>query len=294
MTMVIPFSAAGGVDIVGRIMGARLAEILGRPVIIENIGGAGGMIGSSRVAKSPPDGYQFVLGSVGTHAQNQTLYRNPLYNTATDFAPVALVAQQPILLAARNTMPVNDFKEFMAYAKANQSKMQYGSPGTGSSTHLACALLTSAMGTKITHIPYRGNVTQDLIAGRLDYQCPSGAVAVSLMEGKLAKVLATLTRERWPSAPNVPTAHEQGLTDFEAYIWFALFLPRGTPAPIVKKLNAAVVEAMNTPAVQARLKEAGATVAAPERRSPEYLQKFVASEIAKWAKSIKGAGIAID
>ncbi len=294
MTMVIPFSAAGGVDIVGRIMGARLAEILGRPVIIENIGGAGGMIGSSRVAKSPPDGYQFVLGSVGTHAQNQTLYRNPLYNTATDFAPVALVAQQPILLAARNTMPVTNFKEFMAYAKANQAKMQYGSPGTGSSTHLACALLTSAMGTKITHIPYRGNVTQDLIAGRLDYQCPSGAVAVSLMEGKLAKVLATLTRERWPSAPNVPTAHEQGLTDFEAYIWFALFLPRGTPAPIVKKLNAAVVEAMNTPAVQARLKEAGATVTAPERRSPEYLQKFVESEIAKWAKSIKGAGIAID
>jgi tripartite-type tricarboxylate transporter receptor subunit TctC len=252
------------------------------------------MIGSSRGAKSAPDGYQFVLGSVGTHAQNQTLYKNPLYNTATDFAPVALIAEQPILLAARNTMPVNNFKEFVAYAKANQSKMQYGSPGSGSSSHLACALFTSAIGTKITHIPYRGNVTQDLIAGRLDYQCPSGAVAVSLMEGKLAKVLATLTRERWTSAPDVPSAHEQGLTNFEAYIWFALFLPRGTPAPIVKKLNAAAVEAMNTPAVQARLKDAGATVVAPERRSPEYMQTFVESEIAKWAKSIKAAGIAID
>lgn len=294
MTMVIPFAAAGGVDIVGRIIGARLAEILGRPVVIENIGGAGGMIGSSRVAKAAPDGYQFVLGSVGTHAQNQTLYKNPLYNTATDFAPVALVAEQPILLAARNTMPVDNFKEFIAYAKANQGKMQYGSPGTGSSSHLACALLTSALGVKITHVPYRGNVTLDLIAGRIDYQCPTGAVAVPLMIGKQAKMLATLTRERWPSAPDVPTAHEQGITDFEAYIWFALFLPRGTPAPIVKKLNAAVVEALNTPAVQARMKEAGATVVAPERRSPEYLQKFVESEIAKWGKSIKAAGIAAD
>jgi tripartite-type tricarboxylate transporter receptor subunit TctC len=294
MTMVIPFAAAGGVDIVGRIIGARLAEILGRPVIIENIGGAGGMIGSSRVAKAAPDGYQFVLGSVGTHAQNQTLYKTPLYNTATDFAPVALIAEQPILLAARNTLPVDNFKEFIAYAKANQGKMQYGSPGSGSSSHLACALLTSAIDAKITHIPYRGNVTLDLIAGRIDYQCPSGAVAVPLMEGKQAKVLATLTRERWPSAPAVPSAHEQGLTDFEAYIWFALFLPRGTPTPIVKKLNAAVVEAVNTPAVQARLKEAGATVVAPERRSPEYLQKFVESEIAKWAKSIKAAGIVAD
>ena len=122
MTMVIPFAAAGGVDVVGRIMGARMAEILGRPVIIENVGGAGGMVGSSRVAKATPDGYQFVLGSVGTHAQNQTLYKNPLYNTATDFAPVALVAEQPIILAARNTMPAGNLAEFIAYAKANQAE----------------------------------------------------------------------------------------------------------------------------------------------------------------------------
>jgi tripartite-type tricarboxylate transporter receptor subunit TctC len=294
MTMVIPFSAAGGVDVVGRVMGARMAEILGRPIIIENIGGAGGMIGSSRVAKAAPDGYQFVLGSVGTHAQNQTLYKSPLYNTATDFAPVALVADQPIMLAARNTLPVSNLAEFTAYAKANQAKMQYGSPGSGSSSHLACALLTSAIGVKITHIPYRGNVTQDLIAGRIDYQCPTGAVAVPLIEGRLAKMIATLTRERWPSAPDVASAHEQGLTNFEAYIWFALFLPRGTPAPIVKKLNAAAVEAMNTPDVQARLRKLGATVAAPERRSPEYLQKFVENEIAKWATPIKAAGIVAD
>ncbi len=291
MTMVIPFAAAGGVDVVGRIMGARMAEILGRPVVIENIGGAGGMIGSSRVAKATPDGYQFVLGSVGTHAQNQTLYKNPLYNTTTDFAPVALVADSPIVLAARNGLPVNDLAEFIAYAKANQDKMQYGSPGSGSSSHLACALLTSAIGVKITHIPYRGNVTLDLIAGRIDYQCPTGAVAVPLIVGNQAKMIATLTRERWSRAPTLPTAHEQGLKDFEAYIWFALFLPRGTPTAIVQKLNAAAVEAMNTPAVQAKLAEAGASVVAPERRSPGYLQKFVENEIVKWAGPIKAAGI---
>ena len=179
MTMVIPFAAAGGVDVVGRIMGARMAEILGRPVIIENVGGAGGMVGSSRVAKARPDGYQFVLGSVGTHAQNQTLYKNPLYNSATDFAPVALVAEQPIMLAARNTLPADNLPEFIAYAKANQEKMQYGSPGSGSSSHLACALLTSAIGAQDHAHPlsHRRTSSQDLIAGRIDYQCPTGAVA---------------------------------------------------------------------------------------------------------------------
>ncbi len=293
MTMVIPFAAAGGVDVVGRIIGARMAEILRRPVIIENVGGAGGMVGSSRVAKAAPDGYQFVLGSVGTHAQNQTLYKNPLYNTATDFAPVALVAEQPIILAARNTLPAGNLPEFIAYTKANQAKMQYGSPGSGSSSHLACALLTSAIGAaKVTHIPYRtGGVVPDLIAGRIDYQCPTGTVAVPLIEGNQAKMIATLTRERWQRAPNLATAHEQGLADFEAYIWFALFLPRGTPTAIVQRLNAAAVEAMNTPAVQARLNEVGATIVAPERRSPEYLQKFVESEISKWAAPIRAAGI---
>lgn len=293
MTLVIPFNAGGGVDVVGRIMGARMSEILRRPIIIENIGGAGGMVGSSRVAKAPPDGYQFVLGSVGTHAQNQTLYKNPLYNTATDFAPLALVAEQPIILAARNSMPANNLAEFIAFAKFNQDKMQYGSPGSGSSSHLACALLTAAIGTpKIAHIPYRsGAVVPDLIAGRIDYQCPTGAVAVPLVEGKQARMIATLTRQRWQRLPELPTAHEQGLTGFEAYIWFALFLPRGTPPAIVRTLNAAAVEAMNTPAVQAKLHEIGATVVAPDRRSPEYLQTFVESEIAKWAGPIRAAGI---
>jgi tripartite-type tricarboxylate transporter receptor subunit TctC len=292
LTLVIPFGAAGGVDVVGRILAARMGEILGHTVIVENVGGAGGMIGSARIARATPDGYQFVLGSVGTHAQGQTLYKNPLYNSATDFQPVALVAEQPIVLAARNNLPANNLSEFIAYAKANQAKMQYGSPGTGSSTHLACALFTSEIGVKVTHIPFRNNATQDLIAGRTDYQCMSGAAAVPLVEGKLAKMIATLTRERWQRLPQLASAHEQGLKDFDAYIWYALFLPKRTPAPIVRKLHAAAAAAMETPAVQARFDKVGATVPAPDRRSPEYLQKFVESEIARWAGPIKAAGMA--
>ena len=184
LTIVIPFSAAGGVDVVGRIIAARMAELLGRPIVVENVGGAGGMIGSARIARATPDGYQFLLGSVGTHAQNQTLYKNPLYNSATDFAPIALVAEQPIVLAARKDFPANNLAEFIAYTKANQEKLQYGSPGAGSSSHLACALFTSAIGVKVTHIPYRTGATQDLIAGRTDYQCLTGAVAVPLARGQ--------------------------------------------------------------------------------------------------------------
>jgi tripartite-type tricarboxylate transporter receptor subunit TctC len=292
MTMVIPFAAAGGVDVVGRIIGARMSEILGRPIVFENVGAGGGMVGSARVSRATPDGYQFVLGSVGTHAQNQTLYKNPSYNSATDFTPVALVAEQPIVLAARKDFPPNNLPEFIAYTKAHQDKMQYGSPGTGSSTHLACALFTSAIGVKVTHIPFRSNATQDLIAGRTDYQCMSGAAAVPLIEGKMAKMIATLTRARWSRLPDLASAHEQGLTNFEAYIWYGLFLPKATPRPIVEKLHAAAVQAMETPAVQERFDRAGATLPTPDRRSPEYLQTFVESEIAKWAGPIKAAGLA--
>ena len=294
LTMVIPFSAAGGVDVVGRIMAARMSELLRRTIVVENVGGAGGMIGSARVARAAPDGYQFVLGSVGTHAQNQTLYKNPLYNSATDFAPLALVAEQPIVLAARKDFPAGNLAEFIAYTKSNQAKMQFGSPGAGSSSHLACALFNAAAGIQVAHIPYRTGATQDLIAGRIDYQCPTGAVAVPLVEGKLAKVIATLTRERFARLPDLASAHEQGLTDFEAYIWYALFLPKGTPAPIVRTLHAAAVAAMDTPGVQAKLNQIGATVPAPDRRSPQYLQKFVEREIARWAGPIKAAGLTMD
>jgi len=295
VTMVVPFAPGGGTDVLGRIVGRRLSEILGQQVIIENVGGAGGMVGSARVAKAAPDGYQFVLGS-RADAINQTLYKTPLYNLVADLAPVVLIAEQPTILVARKDLPAGNLQEFIAYAKANQSTMQMGSAGAGSTGHLDCRLLNAAIGIKVTHVPYRGGgpAMQDLIAGRIDYFCTLSATAMPQIEGGLIKVLAILTRDRSPVLPNLASAHEQGLTDFEATTWFGFFLPKRTPEPIIQRLHDTTVATMETSAVQERLKEVGAIVVAPERRSPEYLQKFVDSEIAKNAGPIKAAGISME
>jgi tripartite-type tricarboxylate transporter receptor subunit TctC len=295
VTMVIPFAAGGAPDLLGRILAPHLAEHLGRPVIIDNAGGAGGMTGSARVAKAAPDGYQFVLGTSGTHAANQTLSKRPLYNAATDFAPVALIADQPVLLVARKDLPVDTLPEFIAYAKANQASMQYGSAGPGSGTHLACVRLNMAIGINVAHVPYRGGTPamQDLVAGRIDYQCATGS-AIPQLESKTVKPIAILAKDRSSILPQLASAHEQGLTEFEAEVWFAIFLPKGTPPAFVQKLHAASLAAMNTPIVQERIKHIAASVVAPARRSPDYLQKFVESEIEKWAGPIKAAGVSMD
>ena len=296
MTLEVPFAAGGGADVMGRILAAGLSEALHQQVIVENIPGAGGMTGTARVARAAPDGYQIALGSVGTHAYNQTLYKKPLYNAVTDFAPVALIAETPQVLVTRKDFPAGDLRQFIAYAKANQAKMQYGSAGVGSPTHLACALLNAVIGVDVAHIPYRGAgpTMQDLIAGRIDYQCPNTTVAVPQVESSTVKALAIFTRERSPLLTDLPSTYEQGLTDFEASIWYALFLPKGTPAAIVAKLHDAIFAAVATPPIERRLREIGATVVRPERRSPDYLRAFVASEIEKWAAPIKAANLSGD
>jgi tripartite-type tricarboxylate transporter receptor subunit TctC len=295
MTMVIPFAAGGPQDVLGRILGQRMTEILGQTVIIENVGGAGGMTGSSRVAQAAPDGYTFVLGSVGTHAQNQTLFKQPLYDAATDFTPVALVAETPIALITRKDLPPNNFKEFVAYAKTNHAKMQYGSAGAGSATHLGCVVLNYVIGVDITHVPYRGTgpAMQDLQGGRIDYLCDIIATAKAQIDGGTVKGLAILTKERASVLPNLPTAIEQG-TDVQAYTWSAIFLPKGAPDAIVQKLNGAVVAAMKTPAVRERMEGLGATLVSDDRATPQYLSQFVKSEITKWAGPIKASGVTID
>ena len=292
VTMVVPLAAGSGLDIVGRTFAPKLGELLGQSIVVENVGAAGGMTGAARVAKAPPDGYQFLLGTVGTHAQNQSLYKRPLYNAATDFTPVALIAEQPTVLITRKDLPANNLAEFIAYAKANQAKMQYGSAGSGSAAHLACALLNATIEVRITHVPYRGGAgaMQDLLAGRVDFQCPATTIAAPQIEAKLVNPLAVLGKDRAPNLPAVASAQEQGLADFEAGIWYAVFMPPRTP--IVNKFHSALLTTIKTPAVKDRLKEIGATLVGPERRSPDYLQKFVVSEIAKWAALIKAAGLA--
>ena len=254
------------------------------------------MLGGSRVARAVADGYQLVLGNMGTHAANQTLYKAPLYNAAGDFAPVVLVAETPLLLLTRKDLPADSLPAFIDYARANQAKMQFGSGGVGSASHLACLLINLAIGIKVTHVPYRGAAPamQDLMAGRIDYQCPDSPTSVAQIESGTIKALAVLTAERSARLPNVPTAREQGLANVVASNWFAAFYPKDTPAPIVEKLRVAIVAAMDTPSLQNRMRDIGAELVGPERRTPEYLRAFVASEIAKWAAPIKQSGAIIE
>lgn len=293
LTMIIPFPAGGNADGVGRVVANRMGEILGQRVVVENVGGAGGMIGSNRVAQAAPDGYTFVLGTTGTHAQGQTLFKAPLYNVINDFTPLALIAEVPIALIVRKDLPAANFREFVEYTKANQSKMQYGSAGPGSAVHLGCVVLNSAIGTNVTHVPYKGSgpAMQDLLAGRLDFMCEFVSVGKPHVDSGSLRALAIMAKSRSPVMPGVPTAAEQGV-NLEAYTWNAFFLPRNTPAPVVRKLNDAVNQTMETRSVREHMERLGVSVVAPERRIPEYLAQFVRAEIEKWAGPIRAAGIA--
>jgi tripartite-type tricarboxylate transporter receptor subunit TctC len=293
LTMVVPFAAGGPTDVVGRIMAQRLGEILGYQVIVENITGAGGMTGALRVAQARPDGYQMLLGTVGTQAYNQTLYRKPLYNAATDFSPVALIAEQPLVLIVRKDLAAGTLAQFAALANAEADRLSFGSGGVGSATHLGCVLLNSAIGASARHVPYRGSspAIQDLTAGRIDYLCDAVATAQPQIKAGNVKAIAVLARKRSPVLPVVPTASEQGITDFEANNWIGLFLPPHAPEPIVRRLRDATVEAMETPQLRARIEALGTELVAPERTTPDYLRSFVTSEIAKWAAPIRASGV---
>ncbi len=295
ITMIIPFAAGGPTDVLGRIMAQRMGELLGQTIIVENIGGAGGMTGSKRGADAKPDGYTITLGTVGTHAQGQTLYKKPLYNAVSDFTPVGLIAEVPIALLVRKDLPAKDLKEFVAYSKANQAKMQFGSAGAGSATHLGCVVLNTAMGTDITHVPYKGTgpAMQDLVAGRIDFLCEIISTAKPQIDAGTVRALAIMTADRSPVLPTLATTREQGL-DVQAYTWNALYLPKGAPADIVKKLNDTMIAAMTTPSVLERLQGIGAQVVAADRRSPDYLATFTASEIKKWEAPIKASGVSIE
>jgi tripartite-type tricarboxylate transporter receptor subunit TctC len=296
ITVVIPFAAGGSFDTVGRIITARMQELLGQPVVIENVGGAGGIVGVKRVIAAEPDGYTVLFGTIGTHAYNQTIYKKRRYDAVADFTPVTLWSEQPMVLEARKDLPADTLAEFAALLKANGGKMQYGSAGVGSTTHLGCALLTSRLGVSVAHVPYRGGgpAVNDLLGGQLDYFCGNLGGAVPLIQAKQVKAIALLSRARSPLMPDLATAHEQGLTDLDVVTWTAFFLPKGAPKPIVEKLIAVTHAAMETPAIKTRMLEIGVTGVAPERRSPEYLAKFVADEVVRWEEPIKAAGLQVE
>jgi tripartite-type tricarboxylate transporter receptor subunit TctC len=295
ITLVVPFAAGGPVDTVSRIMTVRLGELLHQQVIVENMGGAGGMIGSARVAKAAPDGYTILLSGSAVLAMNQTLYKKPLYNSATDFEQVSLFADAARVLITRKDFPASTLPEFVDYVRAHQAKMRYGSAGVGSGTHVCAVLLNLAMGTKTTHVPYRGSgpAMQDLIAGRIDFIAEQIATALPHIKAGTVKAIATLGLTRAPGLENLPTAEEQGVKNLNCGAWISFSYPKGTPHAIVQKLAKATSEAVDTPAVRERLDGLGVVVPPPERRTPEYLTKFVVSETARWAVPIKESGVIV-
>ena len=293
MTLVVPFSAGGSSDAIARIVADGISNNLRQPVVVENVTGVGGLLGGSRVAKAAPDGYQFVIGNVGTFAQSQWLYKQPAYNAVTDFAPVALLTDETLVLVTRKDFPGDNLQQFIAYAKANQDKMHFASSGAGGSNHLACMLLNSTIGIEVTHVPYRNVVQglQDVMGGRIDYDCLSLPLALPQIAAKSVKPIAVLSKNRPKALPDLASADEQGLTGFDLPSWYALFLPAATPPAIVQKLNRATVAALQVPAIGERLQQIGGDVIAPERRSPEYLAQFLAAEIKKWEAPIKASGL---
>lgn len=296
LTLVVPFAAGGGVDTTARAFTPRLSELLGQQIVVENVGGGGGMVAGARVAKAAPDGYQLMMGTAGTHAINQSLHKRPLYNSATDFAPAGIAAHSFLILIARNDLPASTLPEFVAHANANASRMQFASAGTGSSTHVACLILNSAMGVTITHVPYRGTAIamQDLFAGRIDYICEPVSTALPHIRGGAVKAITGLGPRRAPVLPELPTASEQGLPGATMTSWLGFFFPRETPAAIVQRFSRALHDTLETPAMQTRLTSLGLVPASLDERTPEFAEKFVLAEIEKWGRPIRESGISAD
>ena len=269
VTMVVAAAAGGPIDVFTRIMAERMSPALGQRVVVENVGGGGGTLGGQRVARAAPDGYTSLLGTIATHTNPQLYGDKPLYDPLNDFVNVALIAEIPLILIVRKEFPANSFEEFVAYAKANPGKLNYGSAGVGSAAHLGCVMLDQALGAKIQHVPYRGTgpAMQDLLAGRIDFLCDIAVTAVQSIKGGTVKGLANLSARRSAVLPDLPTAAEKGYPTVQAYTWTALFLPKATPADIAAKLNRAAVAAMESPGLRERLNDLAATLVAPERRS---------------------------
>lgn len=296
ITMIIPFAPGGGVDASGRIQALRLGELLGQTVVVENVGAAAGTVGSLRVARAAPDGYTMLMGNSGTHAYSQGLRKNPPYNSVADFAPVGLVTESPRILLARKDLPVKNLQEFVKYVKANQAKMQFGSAGVGSGTHLPCELLNANLGVKVTHVPFKGAgpVMQELIAGRIDYFCDTIQTGAAQARAGAVKGLAVMSPRRVPIIPDLATTGEQGVPNVEATVWNGFFFPKGTPDAIVRRVNKAFNTMMEEPAMRKRLQELGLEILPPEQRTPEYLAKYLVEDVARWKKVIVQAGIPVE
>lgn len=287
---VVPFAPAGGSDLVARTVAAKLTEALGQPVVIDNRAGAAGNIGTDVVAKAPADGHTLLLGSNGPLAINPTLYAKLPYDAVRDFAPVSLVTVMPFVLVAHPSLPVKSVKELVALAKARPGQLNYGSPGNGSTTHLANELLKSMTGMQITHVPYKGVAPAaiDLVSGQV--QMMSGDLSTLLPHVKAGKMraLAVTSSRRSTLLPDMPTVAESGVPGYDATGWFGVLVPAGTPASVIDRLNAGIVKGVAAPDARQRLGAFGGDVATG---TPEQFASHIRTEAAKWGKVIRAIGL---
>jgi tripartite-type tricarboxylate transporter receptor subunit TctC len=292
VTVIVPFAAGGPTDVIARIVTDHMARTLGQTFVIENVVGAGGTTGITRAKRARNDGYTIAMGHLGTHAAAPSLYPNLQYDPVNDFEPVGLAAGTPILILARKDFPAKDLKEFSAYLKANETKVNAAHAGVGSVSFTTCLLLNSILKVKPTAVPYQGTgpSMNALVAGQVDYMCDQIVNAVPQVLGGTIKAYAIATEERNPSLPNVPTTKEAGMPEFQASAWNALFAPKGTPKAAVDKLSDALGKALDDETTRKRLLELGSDIPGKDRRGGPALTKLVTSEIAKWSPVIKAAG----
>lgn len=291
VTLIVPFAAGGPTDTISRIVAEHMSRTLGQQLVIENVVGAGGTTATTRAARAAPDGYTIETGHMGTHAAAVGLYPKLAYDPRKDFEPIGLIAGTPILILARKDFPAKDLKEFIAYVKANSSKLNEAHAGVGSVSFTTCTLLDHIIGAKPTRVPFTGTgpSMNALVSGQVDYMCDQIVNAVPQVLAGTIKAYAIATPDRNPALPDVPTTKEAGLPEFQTSAWNALFAPKGTPKPIIEKLNAALVKALDDETVRKRLLDLGSDIPARDARSPEALAKLVAGEVDRWTPLMKQA-----
>jgi tripartite-type tricarboxylate transporter receptor subunit TctC len=296
ITIVVPFAAGGPSDAMARLIAQGIGENVGGRVIVENVAGAGGTIGSARVSRADPDGHLLVFGNIGTHAANAGLYKSLPYDPEADFEPVALLASVPFVVAAKRALVLENFAGFRALATAKHGALTYGSAGVGSASHLACLVLDAAMGAKAQHIPYRGvaPAMNDLVAGQIDFMCDQTVTMIPQIKGATVKPLAVMSRGRIAQLPELPTVIEGGLAGAEVEAWNALFAPKGTPQGIVDQLFGLIWTAVTRPAIRARFEDLGAVIPPKDAAGPQALRAHVAAETRKWVPIIRNAGISLE
>lgn len=292
LTAIVPFPAGGPTDIIMRLLAEPMSKALGQRVIVENVAGAGGTLGSTRAAKAAPDGHTLVVGNMGTHASAPALYPALEYDPARDFAPIGMAAGTAIVIETRKGFPAANLQEFVAHLKANDSKLNEAHAGVGSISYVSCLLLHTQLGVKPTRVAYRGTAAalNDLVAGTVDYMCDQILNGIAQVRAGNIRGLAISSAQRSPALPNVPTTKEAGLPAFEVSAWNALFAPRGTPGAIVARLNEALSRALDDPPTRQRLLDLGCSIPDAAGRTPEWLQRFVGEELQRWTPLLKADG----